>query len=121
MIGQTARMTQIHTRTGDPGDDVDWHDSIEGADIGSDVSIILEYRHAAGTGPRLHRHPYSETFIIRRGHARFTVDGVEIDAHGGQILVVPSNTPHKFVAVGPGPLVSTHIHANPRFITDWLE
>jgi hypothetical protein len=49
-----------------------------------------------GDGPRLYRHPYPETFIIRSGEALFTVGDDVISAAGGQIVVVPLNTPHKF-------------------------
>lgn len=38
-------------------DDVGWNDDIEGATIGSRVSLILEYESRDGAGPRLHRHP----------------------------------------------------------------
>ncbi len=111
----------LHTRAGDPGDDVDWHEDVEGASIGSPVSIIVEYRRTAGTGPRLHRHPYAETFVIRQGHVRFTVADETIDAHGGQVVVVPPLTPHRFVSLGPEPMISTHVHASPVFVTEWLE
>lgn len=102
-------------------DDAWWGENYEGADIGSEVSVILEYTDRPGDGPRLHRHPYSETFVIRHGRARFTVAEQVFEAHGGQLLVVPANTPHRFEVLPGGPFVSTNIHANPRFITDWLE
>jgi mannose-6-phosphate isomerase-like protein (cupin superfamily) len=39
----------------------------------------------------------------------------------GQIIVVPPETPHKFVNIGEGPLRQIDIHASKRFITEWLE
>lgn len=102
-------------------DDIDWADEIEGATIGSPVSLILEYTSRPGAGPRLHQHPYAETFVVRRGRAVFTVGDERLEAAGGQVLVVPALTPHKFEVVGPEPYVATHIHANPTFITEWLE
>lgn len=113
-------MTDIFTRE-NAIDDEGWNDNIEGESIGSSVSIILEYAEVVGSGPRLHKHPYEETFLIRRGSARFTIGDAVIEAHGGQVLVAPANTPHRFEVLGPGPYVATHIHANPRFITEWLE
>lgn len=71
-------------------------------------------------GPRLHRHPYAETFIIRRGSATFTVGTEEVLGHAGQVLVVPAGTPHRF-RTGPGGYEAVHIHASDRFVTDWLE
>jgi mannose-6-phosphate isomerase-like protein (cupin superfamily) len=44
-----------------------------------------------------------------------------IDVTGGQIVVAPAGTPHKFVNSGAGPLRQIDIHANDRFITEWLE
>lgn len=111
----------MYQRTGDQADDVDWNDDIEGVALGSDVSLILEYESRSGAGPRLHRHPYSETFVVRRGRAMFTIGEERLEAHGGQVLVVPALTPHKFEVIGPEPFVSTNIHANPTFKTEWLE
>ena len=77
-------------------------------------------RQEAGVGPRLHKHPYAETFIIRRGWATFTIGSTELQGRAGQVLVVPANTPHKF-STGPDGYEAVHIHANPRFVTEWLE
>ena len=74
-----------------------------------------------GEGPRLHRHPYEEIFIVQEGYPRFTVGAETLDAQPGQIIVVPPETPHKFVNVGDGPLRQVDIHASRRFITEWLE
>jgi len=114
-------MVLMHQRTDAATDDLDWNESIEGTTIGSQVSVILVYSSRAGAGPRLHRHPYTETFVVRHGRAVFTVGGERLEASGGPILVVPAFTPHKFAVVGPEPFVSTNIHANPTFETEWLE
>ena len=75
-------------------------------------------------GPRLHQHPYAETFVIRRGSAIFTIgagdEAREITGRAGQVLIVPAETPHRF-RTGPGGYEAVHIHANERFITEWLE
>lgn len=111
----------IYQRTDDRTDDLEWNDEIEGVALGSEVSVILVHTSRPGAGPRLHRHPYSETFVVRRGRAMFTVGEELFEAHGGQVLVVPALTPHKFEVVGPEAFVSTNIHANPTFETEWLE
>jgi mannose-6-phosphate isomerase-like protein (cupin superfamily) len=41
-----------------------------------------------GSGPRLHRHPYAEVFVIQEGRARFTV--------GGEKLEVTGRPPHSY-------------------------
>lgn len=98
-----------------------WHGEVTGKPYGTNVSIIFNCQERIGGGPRLHKHPYTETFIIRKGHARFTVGDEIIDAHEGQIVVSPANTPHKFQNLGPGALETIDIHANEVFITEWLE
>ncbi len=74
-----------------------------------------------GEGPRLHRHPYEEVFILQEGRATFTVGSATLDATAGQIVVVPPNTPHKFINTSSGPLRQVDIHVSERFITEWLE
>jgi quercetin dioxygenase-like cupin family protein len=69
----------------------------EGREHGSSVSFFIG-TFPAGTGPGLHRHPYDETFIVEAGSATFTIDGETVELGGGQIAVVPANTPHKFVS-----------------------
>lgn len=114
-------MANIHRRPPGAADDIDWSEQIEGASIGSEVSIILVYTARDGAGPRLHQHPYTETFVVRRGGAAFVVGDERLEASGGQVLVVPAFTPHKFTVIGPEPFVSTNIHASPTFETEWLE
>ncbi|MEK1887672.1 MAG: cupin domain-containing protein [Phyllobacterium sp.] len=98
-----------------------WHGEVTGKPYGTNVSIIFNSQDRKGAGPRLHRHPYTETFIIRKGHARFRVGDRIIDAHEGQIVICPANTAHKFENLGPGTLETIDIHANEVFITEWLE
>lgn len=96
-------------------------DQIEGAESGAAVSLILEDTDVVGAGPALHRHPYPETFVIHAGRALFTVADRQLVGEVGMVLVVPAFTPHKFAVIGPERYRATHIHANDRFITEWLE
>jgi mannose-6-phosphate isomerase-like protein (cupin superfamily) len=93
----------------------------EGRDHGSAVSVILVDTDVPGAGPRLHQHPYDETFVLHGGQARFTVAGETLTARRGQVVVVPPLTPHKFVNTGTERLVMTNIHANDEIVTEWLE
>ncbi|MEJ3653413.1 cupin domain-containing protein [Actinomycetes bacterium KLBMP 9759] len=95
--------------------------SVEGYEIGAGVSIIRESTDVVGSGPRLHQHPYAETFVIVRGRALFTIGDEQREGSGGDILVVPANTPHKFAVLGPEIYEAVHIHENDRFVTEWLE
>lgn len=94
---------------------------IEGYLIGSPVSIIREYATTPGRGPRLHRHPYVETFVIHHGRALFTVGEEQVVGVGGQILAVPALVAHRFEVLDGGTYEATHIHTNDRFVTEWLE
>jgi mannose-6-phosphate isomerase-like protein (cupin superfamily) len=94
--------------------------TFEGEPYGSDVSMFL-VNNEPGEGPDLHRHPYSETWIVRSGKARMTADGQDIDAGPGDIVVVGPQTPHKFKNVGTERLDIICIHASPRMIQESLE
>lgn len=94
--------------------------TFEGEAYGSGVSLFLVHNEP-GAGPDLHRHPYSETWIVRRGKALMTADGVEILAGPGDIVVVGPETPHKFENVGTERLDIICIHASPRMIQESLE
>ena len=91
----------------------------EGKDHGSETSFIL-INGCDVKGPALHQHPYSETFVVLEGTARFQV-GVEVRiVSKGSAVVVPPNTPHRFESVGPDNLVQIDIHASDRFVTERL-
>jgi mannose-6-phosphate isomerase-like protein (cupin superfamily) len=70
---------------------------------------------------RLHKHPYKEIFIIQEGIATFTVGSAILEAHAGQIIIVPAEVPHKFMNSSDRQLKQIDIHLNSQFITDWLE
>ena len=74
-----------------------------------------------GGSVRLHKHPYKEIFIIQEGVATFTVGVTVLEAHAGQIIIVPAETPHKFMNNSDEQLKQVDIHVNKEFITDWLE
>jgi mannose-6-phosphate isomerase-like protein (cupin superfamily) len=94
--------------------------TFEGDSHGSGVSFFL-VDSRPGAGPDLHRHPYSETWIVRSGRVRFTADGQDVEAGPGDIVVVGPETPHKFENVGTDRLEIVCIHASPRMIQEDLE
>jgi quercetin dioxygenase-like cupin family protein len=91
-----------------------------GRDHGAQVSFFVT-THGRGEGADLHRHPYEETFIVQEGDAVFTIDGETVEAHAGQIVVVPAGAAHGFKAAGDTPLRQVSIHPAPEMETDWLE
>ncbi len=87
---------------------------------GAEVSFIWVDMPPEG-GIRLHKHPYQEIFIVQEGVATVQVAGDTLVAHAGQIVLVPPDTPHKFMNQGNRPLRQVDIHVSGQFITYWLE
>ena len=85
------------------------------------ISLHLTDGIAPGEGPRLHRHPYEEVFVVHEGQATYTVSDTTVEVTAGQIVLVPAGMPHKFVNSGEGPLRQTSIHPSPHMIAEWLE
>jgi mannose-6-phosphate isomerase-like protein (cupin superfamily) len=69
----------------------------------------------------LHHHPYEETFVIRDGAATFTVDGEQVEAGAGQIVVVPARAVHGFVNSGDGVLHQVSIHPCDQVEQEFLD
>jgi mannose-6-phosphate isomerase-like protein (cupin superfamily) len=113
----TARARVIDLS--DPGYGEDQNE-VQGHKHNAAVSVIV-VDVPPGSGPRLHRHPYEEVFVIQDGTATFTAGDQTIEASGGQVVIVPGGVPHKFVNSGEGRLRQVDIHASDRFITEWLE
>ena len=91
-----------------------------GDEIGAGVSVIV-VDSEPGDGPRLHRHPYEEVFVVLEGEATFTLGDQQRVVRGGEIVVAPAGVPHRFVNSGAGRLRQVDIHPRPRFETEWLE
>jgi len=79
--------------------------NLTGAAHGATVSLIFDHSDPGG-GPRLHRHPYDETWIVQEGNVTFQAGNARLHATPGDILIVPPDTPHKYQrrprAVGDG-------------------
>jgi quercetin dioxygenase-like cupin family protein len=101
-----------------PGDEV--ASRFEGADHGAAVSFFLT-RFPPGGGPRPHRHPYEETFIVEAGTASFTVDGETVDVGADQIVVVPAGAVHGFVNSGADTLRLISIQPAARMVVEWVD
>ncbi len=82
-------------------------------------SIILVHSEP-GVGPKLHRHPYTEVFVIESGRATFQIGEQNIVVDEGHIVVSPPGEAHGFTNTGSGDLRLTAIHSSPRFNTEWL-
>jgi mannose-6-phosphate isomerase-like protein (cupin superfamily) len=93
---------------------------VEGATTGGGVSVIVIDTDVAGEGPRLHRHPYPETFVLVSGSVHFWVGDEDFVATAPSVQVAPALAPHRFEVVGPDRVHMVDVHASPTFSTEWL-
>lgn len=107
-----------HVNAGDlPGNDISR--TFEGGAHGpSSVSFFLVHNHP-GQGPKLHHHPYDETFVILAGRVLVQVGDESIEGGPGDIVIGPPNVPHGFANLGPGPAQLVCIHAAPAMQTEF--
>ncbi|MDQ4404928.1 cupin domain-containing protein [Rhizobium sp. AN63] len=98
-----------------------WQGEFEGSVFGANVSVMFYTTDEIGRGPKLHKHPYDEVFIVRQGRALFTVGEQQLDVREGQIVFGPANLPHKYVNMGPGRLEMIDIHVTDEFAQEDLE
>jgi mannose-6-phosphate isomerase-like protein (cupin superfamily) len=94
--------------------------NLEGAEHGATISLILD-NSEPGRGPRLHRHPYDETWIVQEGNVAFQLAEERFHTGPGDIVIAPPGVAHKFRNDGPGPSQLVCIHASPTMVTEWLE
>ena len=87
---------------------------------GIGVSFFLDHT-PPGRGAEAHRHPYAEVFAILDGDVTLVVDGEEIAARGGQVVVVPPGATHAFRNSGDRTLEMTSIHPAAEMVTEWIE
>ena len=90
--------------------------------VGSEHGLRTTIMHstvAPGHGPRRHRHPHAEVFVLHEGAARYEVDGEVLEAEAGDVVIVPPEAWHAFTATGDRPLRMTAVHENPRPATSW--
>ena len=110
--GRPPVKTQLFDETA-PGP---WRGSVNGEAMGGPVTVLAYGNDTPGEGPRLHVHPYDETFIVIQGRARFFVGDQVIEAVAGEVVLGPKGVPHRFENLGPGRLQTIDIHHSPRWI-----
>ena len=68
-------------------------------------SVILVHSRP-GVGPKLHRHPYAEVFVVESGQATFQIGDETVVVDGGHIVVSPPGEAHGFTNTGTGELAT---------------
>jgi len=76
---------------------------------------------APGQGPVLHRHPYAETWICKRGRARMLAGDEVFEVGPNDIAVVPAGVAHKFTALDGERLEMMCVHAAGTMAQEDLE
>jgi mannose-6-phosphate isomerase-like protein (cupin superfamily) len=91
-----------------------------GGDHGDVPFSVILVHSRPGVGPKLHRHPYAEVFIVESGQATFQIGEQRMVIEGGNVVVSPPGEAHGFTNTGDGELRLTAIHGGSRFSTEWL-
>jgi quercetin dioxygenase-like cupin family protein len=91
-----------------------------GAEHGEVPFSVILVHSSPGAGPKLHRHPYAEVFIVEDGEATFRIGDETVVLGSGHVVISPPGEPHGFTNTGPGSLRRVAIHGAPRFTTEWL-
>lgn len=102
-------------------DELPTQNEFEGDDHGGLGVSFLLVDASPGDGPALHKHAYAEVFIVLEGESTFVAGDEERHVHAGEIVVVPANTPHRFLNSGEGVLRQVDIHTSRRFVTEWID
>ena len=89
----------------------------EGEPYGAGISFFLGNL-PPGKGPGLHQHPYPETCIVLAGQAAMVVDGKEVVASAGDIIIIGPETPHRFTSISDERLDMVCVHASDRFVIE---
>lgn len=92
----------------------------EGEAHGANVSFFL-VTGDPGQGPRLHRHPYDETFHVLQGQATIVIGDRAVTAGPGETAIAPANAWHRFTNTGTGVLQIVCIHASPVMIQEYFD
>ncbi len=81
-----------------PIDDVRYTPAVAVFEGQDDVPLsfyVTEFERGEGT--RLRLHPYPELFLVERNEALFTVGKEELAVRAGHFVLVPADTPHRYV------------------------
>jgi mannose-6-phosphate isomerase-like protein (cupin superfamily) len=91
-----------------------------GAEHGVVPFCIILVHAQPGVGPKLHRHPYAEVFVVESGQATFRIGDRTVVVDSGHVVVSPPGEAHGFINTGTDELRLTAIHGAGRFSTEWL-
>jgi quercetin dioxygenase-like cupin family protein len=74
-----------------------------------------------GQGTRLHRHDAEELIIVHAGRGTYTVGDTTVEAGPGDVVVIPSGVPHRWVNHTDEPLVHTGVFSTGGFAMEVID
>ena len=89
---------------------------------GSEHEASLSFfivRFSPGMGPKKHRHPYEETFILLEGEIEAVIDGASQSIGSRKIVVIPAGTWHEFKVCSETNVLMINLHPVSKMITEW--
>lgn len=92
--------------------------TFQGLEHGANVSFFV-VQFSPGKGPKKHRHPYEETFIILDGEIEVIVDGETQVIGNDTIAIIPAGSWHEFKNRSEKPAHLVNIHPVPKMMTEW--
>jgi mannose-6-phosphate isomerase-like protein (cupin superfamily) len=94
---------------------------LEGSHFGLDHLTLVMGETAPGAGIPLHRHTYEELFIVHGGRGTYTVGAEIVEAGRGDVVLIPSSVPHRFINNGRDTLYHTAVHSMGTFALEYLD
>ena len=91
--------------------------TFQGAQHEANVSFFIVH-FSPGKGPRKHRHPYEETFIILEGEIEAIVDDETKTLRENNIVIIPAGVWHEFKNCSEKQVFMINIHPVPEMITE---
>ena len=92
--------------------------TFQGIKHGANVSFFI-VRFSPGKGPKKHRHPYEETFIILDGEIEAILDGETKTLSENNIVIIPAGTWHEFKNRTDSQVFMINLHQVPEMVTEW--
>jgi mannose-6-phosphate isomerase-like protein (cupin superfamily) len=90
----------------------------QGSKYDANVSFFI-VRFFPGKGPRKHRHPYEETFIILEGEIEAIVDGGISRVSENKIMIIPAGAWHEFKNRSEKHVFMINLHPVADMVTEW--
>ena len=92
--------------------------TFQGFEHGANTSFFI-VNFSPGKGPKRHRHPYEEIFIILDGEIEAIVDNETKVIGSDTIAIIPADTWHEFKNRAEKPARLVNIHPVSKMVTEW--